>query len=217
MYWLKRVEASCGAPVDRHISTLPVMCVCMCLCSTFCLRLRRRRSGVLVPLVFFAFVLCFRYQVPLMFAIRERVKNQEAGHEALAKVLGARSSSPSSGDGASFNKDGGTSAVPNVLSIDLSGNRSREVGLLWAEVLATHPTLQFLSLARNEVGVLSAKPFSELALAAVEALALNVLDLRDNFCDRGGRWGHHRGAEGIINFSSFSDDFCACTHNNMNS
>lgn len=69
-----------------------------------------------------------------------------------------------------------------MLSVDLSGNRSRESGAMrWAEVVSTHPHLQFLSLARNEVGRFSPEPFSALVYAAGAATSLSVLDLRENF------------------------------------
>jgi len=69
-----------------------------------------------------------------------------------------------------------------VLSVDLRGNRSRELGAMrWAEVVATHPTLQFLCLARNELGRFSNDAFLGLVYAAVASVSLSVLDLRENF------------------------------------
>merc|ERR1719401_1255058 len=51
----------------------------------------------------------------------------------------------------------------------------------WAEVVANHPSLQFLCLARNELGRLSADSFLGLVYASVASATLCVLDLRDNF------------------------------------
>jgi len=69
-----------------------------------------------------------------------------------------------------------------MLSVDLSGNKSRYLGAMrWAEVICAHPKLQFLSLAQNELGVTNADSFLGLVYAAVASAALSVLDLRENF------------------------------------
>jgi hypothetical protein len=69
-----------------------------------------------------------------------------------------------------------------MLSIDLRGNRSRELGSMrWAEVVAAHPTLQFLCLSSNDLGRHSKDAFLGLVYAAVASASLSVLDLRDNF------------------------------------
>jgi len=69
-----------------------------------------------------------------------------------------------------------------VLSVDLRGNRSREMGARrWAEVIVNHPDLKFLCLANNEVALTSKERFLDLVCAAVNSAALSVLDLQDNF------------------------------------
>merc|ERR1712217_412269 len=69
-----------------------------------------------------------------------------------------------------------------VLSVDLRGNRSRELGARrWAEVVCAHPDLKFLCLAQNELGFLTNEYFLDLVAAAVASAALSVLDLQDNF------------------------------------
>jgi len=69
-----------------------------------------------------------------------------------------------------------------MLSVDLRGNGCRELGAMrWAEVVCAHPTMQFLCLAQNELGRLSADSFLGLVYAAVASATLSVLDLRDNF------------------------------------
>jgi hypothetical protein len=69
-----------------------------------------------------------------------------------------------------------------LLSVDLSENEIGEMcGMRWAEVLAVHPTLQFLSLRRTALAVYHYDTFAGLCVAASTAPALSVLDLRDNF------------------------------------
>lgn len=69
-----------------------------------------------------------------------------------------------------------------MLSVDLAGNRSRELGALrWAEVIGSHPTLQFLCLSKNEIGLTGANAFRDFVFAALTSPALSVLDLRNNF------------------------------------
>jgi len=69
-----------------------------------------------------------------------------------------------------------------LLSVDLRGNCSRSLGAMrWAEMVATHPTLQFLSLAGNEVAFFSADAFIGLVHATSASAALSVLDLRNSF------------------------------------
>jgi len=81
----------------------------------------------------------------------------------------------------------GEEAVPTVgplpvLSVDLRGNRSRELGARrWAEVICNHPDLKFLCLAQNELGCLTKEFFLDLVCAAVASNALSVLDLQENF------------------------------------
>jgi len=69
-----------------------------------------------------------------------------------------------------------------VLSVDLKGNRSRELGARrWAEVICNHPDLKFLNLAQNELGCLTKEIFLDIVCAAVASASLSVLDLQDNF------------------------------------
>jgi len=69
-----------------------------------------------------------------------------------------------------------------LLSLDLRGNKSRYIGAMrWAEVIVSHPKLQFLCLAQNELGMMNSDSFMALVYAAVASVALSVLDLRDNF------------------------------------
>jgi hypothetical protein len=69
-----------------------------------------------------------------------------------------------------------------LLSIDLRGNKTRYIGAMrWAEVIVSHPKLQFLCLAQNELGMMNSDSFMALVYAAVASVALSVLDLRDNF------------------------------------
>lgn len=69
-----------------------------------------------------------------------------------------------------------------VLSLDLRGNRSRELGAKrWAEVIAGHPDLKFLCLAQNGIGSLTQQFFMDLVISAVHSTVLSVLDLQDNF------------------------------------
>ncbi|CAK0856922.1 unnamed protein product [Prorocentrum cordatum] len=69
-----------------------------------------------------------------------------------------------------------------VLSLDLRGNRSRELGAKrWAEVIAAHPDLKFLCLAQNGIGCLGSSMFMDLVISAVHSTVLSVLDLQDNF------------------------------------
>jgi hypothetical protein len=69
-----------------------------------------------------------------------------------------------------------------LLSVDLSENEIGELGgMRWAEVLAVHPTLQFLALRKTALAVYSDATFTGLCVAASTAPALSVLDLRGNF------------------------------------
>jgi len=103
---------------------------------------------------------------------------QEKGSIALAEAVGGH---PISGHPDEPEEAAPMGPLP-ILSVDLRGNRSRELGAMrWAEVVAAHPTLQFLCLAHNELGRLSADSFLGLVYAAVASAALSVLDLRDNF------------------------------------
>jgi len=71
-------------------------------------------------------------------------------------------------------------ALP-MLSVDLAKNRVREVGAMrWAELIALHPHLQFLSLAENEIAYQSDQTFLALVYAASSSPMLSVLDLRKN-------------------------------------
>lgn len=103
---------------------------------------------------------------------------QEKGSELLAKAVGGM---------ALVNEAGGHDEVPPgdplpILSMDLRGNKSRSMGaMMWGEVIASHPKLQFLCLAQNEVGALNAESFRGLVYGAVLSVALSVLDLRENF------------------------------------
>eukprot|EP00929_Paragymnodinium_shiwhaense_P119158 TRINITY_DN91032_c0_g1_i1.p1 TRINITY_DN91032_c0_g1~~TRINITY_DN91032_c0_g1_i1.p1 ORF type:complete len:1888 (-),score=482.22 TRINITY_DN91032_c0_g1_i1:66-5597(-) len=102
---------------------------------------------------------------------------QERGSIALAESIGGM---------ASHEDDAGEDVIQTgplqVLSVDLRGNHSRELGALrWAEVVAPHPSLQFLCLANNELGRLSSVSFTGLIYAACASASLSVLDLRDNF------------------------------------
>lgn len=107
---------------------------------------------------------------------------QERGSIALAEAIG----------GVAAPEDAeGEEAVPvgplPVLSVDLRGNRSRELGARrWAEVICAHPDLKFLCLAQNEVGCLTKEYFLDLVCAAVASTALSVLDLQENFPQQSG-------------------------------
>eukprot|EP00747_Dinoflagellata_sp_TGD_P070322 gnl/TRDRNA2_/TRDRNA2_156542_c1_seq1.p1 gnl/TRDRNA2_/TRDRNA2_156542_c1~~gnl/TRDRNA2_/TRDRNA2_156542_c1_seq1.p1 ORF type:complete len:775 (+),score=142.89 gnl/TRDRNA2_/TRDRNA2_156542_c1_seq1:179-2326(+) len=105
---------------------------------------------------------------------------QERGSIALAEVIG----------GVLRQDDSGLEPADEVqpmpplpmLSVDLKGNRSRELGAMrWAEVISSHPTMQFLCLARNELGRNQDDSFLALVYAAVSSPTLSVLDLRENF------------------------------------
>lgn len=102
---------------------------------------------------------------------------QERGSIALACAIGgAISVDDSVGD-----EVAPPESLP-MLSVDLGGNRSRELGALrWSDVIVTHPTLQFLCLAENEIGLTGADTFHGLVFAALASPALSVLDLRNNF------------------------------------
>ena len=78
------------------------------------------------------------------------------------------------------------SSLLNVLSVDLGGNRVRELGALrFAELVAMHPTMQFLNLSDNEIAAKGDEAFSALVYAAAASAALAVLDLRHNFRKQG--------------------------------
>lgn len=77
-----------------------------------------------------------------------------------------------------------TNARP-VLSIDLSENYlTEEGGLVWAEVLTRHVSLQFLNFADNEMAVWSDRALKALCHASLRARQLTVLDFRRNFNQR---------------------------------
>merc|ERR1719421_134590 len=83
------------------------------------------------------------------------------------------------------NSDVDTSLL-NVLSVDLGSNRVRELGALrFAEMVAMHPTIQFLCLGDNEIAVKSDEAFAALVYAAAASSALAVLDLKQNFKGQG--------------------------------
>eukprot|EP00439_Symbiodinium_sp_Y106_P009970 s4495_g1.t1 len=102
---------------------------------------------------------------------------QERGSIAIAEAIGGVAP-PEEGDDIEA-----VSNVPlPVLSVDLRGNRSRELGARrWAEVVCNHPDLKFLNLAQNELGLLTKEIFLDLVCAAVTSASLSVLDLQDNF------------------------------------
>lgn len=101
---------------------------------------------------------------------------QERGSIAIAEAIAG--ANPAEEDA-----DEVVSSVPlPVLSIDLKGNRSRELGARrWAEVICNHPDLKFLNLAQNELGCLTKEIFLDLVCGAVASSSLSVLDLQDNF------------------------------------
>jgi len=100
---------------------------------------------------------------------------QERGSIALAESIGGVAP-PEEGDDEASN-------VPlPVLSVDLRGNRSRELGSRrWSEVVCNHPDLKFLNLAQNELGLMTKEIFLDIVCAAVASASLSVLDLQDNF------------------------------------
>jgi len=102
---------------------------------------------------------------------------QERGSIAITEAIGGVAP-PEEGDDIEA-----VSNVPlPVLSVDLRGNRSRELGARrWAEVVCNHPDLKFLNLAQNELGLLTKEIFLDLVCAAVTSASLSVLDLQDNF------------------------------------
>eukprot|EP00928_Gymnodinium_smaydae_P022537 TRINITY_DN18894_c2_g2_i1.p1 TRINITY_DN18894_c2_g2~~TRINITY_DN18894_c2_g2_i1.p1 ORF type:complete len:227 (-),score=48.60 TRINITY_DN18894_c2_g2_i1:163-843(-) len=103
---------------------------------------------------------------------------QERGSIHLAEAIGGVAA-PSHDDDADDPPPMGP--LP-ILSLDLRGNRSRELGAMrWAEVVAAHTMLQFLCLAHNELGRLSVDSFQGLVYAAIASPSLSVLDLRSNF------------------------------------
>lgn len=103
---------------------------------------------------------------------------QERGSIAIADAIGGYTNHDDTQGG-----DDGPHAGPlPVLSVDLRGNRSRELGARrWAEVVTTHPDLKFLCLAQNEIGLLTEDRFLDLVCAAFASSSLSVLDLQDNF------------------------------------
>lgn len=102
---------------------------------------------------------------------------QERGSIALADVIGGMMPF----DDAMGDEVMGMESLP-ILSVDLHGNRSRELGALrWANVIESHPTLQFLCLSENDIGLAGTDAFHDLALAVVTSPTLSVLDLRNNF------------------------------------
>ncbi|CAL1127485.1 unnamed protein product [Cladocopium goreaui] len=101
---------------------------------------------------------------------------QERGSIAIAEAIA----------GATPPEEDGEEAVASVpllvLSVDLKGNRSRELGARrWAEVICHHPDLKFLNLAQNELGCLTKEIFLDLVCGAVASASLSVLDLQENF------------------------------------
>eukprot|EP00434_Breviolum_minutum_P011293 symbB.v1.2.009965.t1/scaffold623.1/size335370/8 len=105
---------------------------------------------------------------------------QERGSIAIAEAIAGATPPEEDGDEA-------VASVPlPILSVDLKGNRSRELGARrWAEVICHHPDLKFLNLAQNELGCLTKEIFLDLVCGAVASASLSVLDLQDNF-PRGG-------------------------------
>jgi hypothetical protein len=99
----------------------------------------------------------------------------ESGTIALAEAIGGVAPDE-------LNDDAAPVGPLQVLSVDLEGNIGRELGAMrWAEVVAAHPTLQFLSLARNGLGRSNEDAFLGLVYAATASASLCVLDLRENF------------------------------------
>jgi len=102
---------------------------------------------------------------------------QERGSIALAEAIGGVAPP----DEADADEVAPVGPLP-VLSVDLRGNRSRELGARrWAEVICSHPDMKFLCLAQNELGCLTKEYFLDLVCAAVASACLSVLDLQDNF------------------------------------
>ncbi|CAD7927849.1 unnamed protein product [Amoebophrya sp. A120] len=98
----------------------------------------------------------------------------ESGAMALAESIG----------GSELHHSEVETSLLNVLSVDLGSNRVRELGALrFAEMVAMHPTIQFLCLSNNEIAFRSDEAFSALVYAAAASAALAVLDLRGNFED----------------------------------
>lgn len=105
----------------------------------------------------------------------------ERGSIALAEAIGGVSLDTDGGGDHEEGSPHSTGPLP-FLSIDLRGNRSRELGARrWAEVICNHPDMKFLCLAQNEIGYLTKDSFLDLVCAAVASVALSVLDLQDNF------------------------------------
>eukprot|EP00435_Cladocopium_sp_Y103_P000550 s4456_g1.t1 len=100
----------------------------------------------------------------------------ERGSIAIAEAIAGATPPEEDGEEA-------VSSVPlPVLSVDLKGNRSRELGARrWAEVICHHPDLKFLNLAQNELGCLTKEIFLDLVCGAVASASLSVLDLQENF------------------------------------
>eukprot|EP00392_Amoebophrya_sp_AT5.2_P000667 g668.t1 len=98
----------------------------------------------------------------------------ESGSMALAESIG----------GSDLHNAEVETSLLNVLAVDLGGNRVRELGALrFAEMVAMHPTIQFLCLSSNEIAYRSDEAFSALVYAAAASASLAVLDLRGNFED----------------------------------
>uniref|UniRef100_A0A7S4S9B5 Uncharacterized protein n=1 Tax=Alexandrium monilatum TaxID=311494 RepID=A0A7S4S9B5_9DINO len=112
---------------------------------------------------------------------------QESGSIALAEAIGGLAL-PDEAEG----EEAAPVGPLAVLSVDLRGNRSRELGARrWAEVVCAHPDLKFLCLAQNELGCNTKEYFLDLVCAAVASAALSVLDLQDNFLQPPGPGGRH--------------------------
>jgi len=113
---------------------------------------------------------------------------RESGSIALAEAIGGVTVPPDTAEECEEMTPVGPLAV---LSVDLRGNYSRELGARrWAEVICAHPDLKFLCLARNELGLLTKEYFLDLVCAAVASAALSVLDLQDNFPHAVGKAGN---------------------------
>ena len=70
----------------------------------------------------------------------------------------------------------------HIQSMDLTGNYVRELGSMrWAEVVAVHAQIQFLSLAENMIGHKDDDAFLALAYAASASQSITVMDLTRNF------------------------------------
>eukprot|EP00397_Hematodinium_sp_SG-2012_P001205 GEMP01001206.1.p1 GENE.GEMP01001206.1~~GEMP01001206.1.p1 ORF type:complete len:1723 (+),score=302.95 GEMP01001206.1:235-5403(+) len=108
---------------------------------------------------------------------------RESGSVRLAEAIGGSLLNPAPNMHIAA---GGMTTPLHMLSMDLSHNLCRELGAMrWAELVARHPTLQFLSLANCEVALNSNEAFLALVYAASASSSLAVLDLRQSFRKEG--------------------------------